>query len=223
MDIFDDVSPDEIDAAGVESEIMDKKPKSFIKRRGKLILVLLGIILFGSIVYYYRGLVIAASVNGNYISRLSVVKELEKRYGKQALDFLITQKLFDVEVSKNNIAISKQEIDNEINSISSDLQKQGQTLAAALAAQGMTESDLRNRVTMQKKLEKILADKIAVADDEITNYIKTNKITFPKGTSTADGREQIRKTIFKNKLNQETNTWISALKARANIKYFVNY
>src|SRR3990167_8103091 len=51
------------------------------------------IIVVGALAYRYKGLLVAATVNGSPISRFSVIEELEKKSGKATLDALIIQKL----------------------------------------------------------------------------------------------------------------------------------
>ena len=53
-------------------------------RKPKVYIPLITIILIG-LLYYNRSLFIVALVNGQPISRIAVVQELEKRNGKQAL------------------------------------------------------------------------------------------------------------------------------------------
>ena len=110
----------------------------------------------------------------------------------------------------------------EIKKIEEQLKEQGKTLAEALSAQGMTEEDLRVQLATQKKLEKLLADKIQVTDEEIAQFIKDSKIVIPAGQEDSY-KNQARDQIQQNKLNDAVGVFIDSLRSTAKIKYFVSY
>jgi len=173
--------------------------------------------------YTQKGLVVAALVNGSPISRMSIVQELEKQSGKQALDAVITKKLIATEIKKQNIVVETVDIDAEIKKIEAQVAGQGGTLAQALAQQGVTEEALREQIMIQKELEILLADQVVVSDDEITEYLKGNTTIPVNGTSSDDVKNQVREQLKGQKFSAVANTWISALKAQATIDYFVSY
>lgn len=139
-----------------------------------------------------------------------------------ALDNLITKKLIDGEAKKRNISISKEDIDLAISNIESQLKTQNQTLDQALAARNMNKDDLIAQITTQKEMEKMLADKTQVSEEDINKFIKDNKVTIPAGKD-ADIRNQVKNQIQQQKFSSEANTFISGLRASASIKYFVSY
>ena len=173
--------------------------------------------------FFAKGLFIAATLNGSPISRLSVIKDLEKQGGKQTLEVIITQKLINTELAKQNISVTKEEVDQEIKKIEAQVTGQGGTLKDALAQQNMTEEKLREQITIQKKLEKVLADKVAVSDTEIDAYIKENKTTPPKDVKVEDFKKQIGDQLKQQKFQQVAQKWVSDLKTNAKINYYVNY
>lgn len=173
--------------------------------------------------YYLKNLFIAATVNGSLISRVKVIKELEKRGGSSILETLITEKLIKQEAAKKNISVSKEEVDSAITSIETNLKSQSQDLKTALAAQGMTLNDLKNQITLQKLLEKMLADKITVTDEEITKYMIDNKVTLPEGTDQENAKSIIKQQIIQEKLGQEIQPLLDSLKKAAKINIFIKY
>lgn len=192
-------------------------------KRKKALIAWAAFILVALGLFFAKGLFVAAWVNGNPISRLSVVGELEKRSGKQALESLIQKKLIETQLNKEGIAITQEEVDEEIKKIESQVAGQNGTLKDALAAQGMTEEQLRDEITVQKKLEKLLVDKIQISDEEVDAYLKDNKITPPKDVKTEDFRKQLSEQLMGQKFQQEAKKWVGDLIGKANIKYFVNY
>lgn len=202
-------------------EVETKKPK-MIKTNVKTAIITGGVVTFLLVAFFARGLVIAATVNGSPISRLSVVRELEKQGGKSVLDDFITEKLIENEARKKGTSVNDEEIDAEMEKVGEQISAQGGTLAEALAARGMSEASFRSEIRVQQELEKLLADKVAVTDEEIQKYITSNKITIPKSEQ-EKAKEQIREQLKNQKLNQEAQTLITNLRNAAKIKYYINY
>ena len=194
-----------------------KKPKPLVIAIGVAVILIIVALFFA------KGHFVAATVNGSPISRWSVIKELEKQGGKQALEAIIDKKLIETELNKQKITATKEEVDAEIEKIKAQVASQGGTLEAALAQQGMTEEKLREQITIQKKLEKLLAYKVAITDAEIDTYIKDSKATPPKDIKMEDFRKQISDQLKGQKFQQEAQKWVSDLTASAKIKYYVNY
>ena len=91
-------------------------------------LPVIGILLLAGLLYAFRSLFVAAMVNGQPISRVSLVRELEKQNGKQALNSLVTKTLIYQEARKQNVSVSDDEINGEMKKIEDNLQQQGQRL-----------------------------------------------------------------------------------------------
>ena len=193
-----------------------------VKSNKKVILAFVVVLAIGAAAYYLRGLVIAATVNGTPISRLSVIRLLEKRSGKNALDVLITQMLIESEAKAKGITVSGDELDQAIKDIETQIAAQGGTLQANLQQGGMTDSEFRDQITIQKKLEKLLGDKISVSDQEVEQYIKDNNITLPQGQE-SESKKQLGDQLQQQKLNREAPQFITDLKATTTIRYYVDY
>ena len=211
----------------VSNVIQENKP-SYISlkfKKSKPIIIAIGVavILVIAALFFAKGLFVAATVNGSPISRLSVIQELEKQGGKQALETIIDKKLIETELNKQNITVAKEEVDEDVKKIEVQVASQGSTLEIALTTQGMTIEKLREQITIQKKLEKLLADKVAVTEEEIDTYLKDLKATPPKDVKTEDFRKQIGDQLKQQKFQQEAQKWVSGLTASAKIKYYVNY
>ncbi len=185
------------------------------------IVVAVGIVLVALL--FAKSLLIAATVNGSPVSRLSLIRELEKQGGKQALEAIIDQKLIEAELQKQGITVSQEEVSEEIKNIEAQVSSQGGTLEQALTMQGLTEETLREQITIQKKLEKLLADKIVVTDEEIDAYMKDSKVPLPKDIKPEDFKKEISIQLKQQKLQQEAQKWISDLTTNAKIRYYVNY
>ena len=205
-------------------EYQQKSDKKSIKIKIsiKTAIIIAVIILLGVLVYTYKGLFIAATVDGSPISRLAIVQKLEKASGKSLLDSLITEKIIQNEANAKKIVVSDDEVNGEIKKIQDQLTTQNNTLDAALASQGMSMDDLKKQLILQMEVEKLVADKINVTDEEVAQYITDNKVSIPEGQEAATN-EQVKNDLRNQKLNKEATALITTLKAQAKIRYFVNY
>ncbi len=210
------------EGASAEPVVKTKRRKHLRKNRIGLLLLLIVLVVLG-VAYRYKGLFVAATVNGSPISRLAVIRELERQSGSQALDALVAKKLITMEAAKRKVTVSAADIDREIKTISDQTSKQGGTLAQALAQQGMTEADLREQILYQKELEKILGDQVTVTDDDVNQYITTNKATAPKGMSDGDFKTQIKEQLKGQKFNSAAGKWMSDAKKGSVINYFADH
>lgn len=196
-----------------------KKTSFKILSKKNLIVLLLLIIVAGA--YYFRSLFLVANVNGTFVSRPEFTKELEKRAGKQVLDDLITKTLITQEAAKKGVAVTSEEVAEEIENISSMLEGQGTTLDEALSLQGQTRLDLEENVSVQKTIEKLLDDKLTVSDQEIKDYFENNPEYFGEDANFDEVKESIAQQLKQEKTSAEYNSWITSLKDEANITYFL--
>lgn len=189
----------------------------------KLAKPLIAIIIITAILLCIRLFVIAALVNWRPVFRTSVIKELEKQSGRDILDSLIDKAIVYQEARVNKIDISKAEIENEISVINELLKKQNLSLDEALTYRGQTKEELKEEIKLQKIIEKILADKITITEEEIGKFFSNNKTLFAKGAQLEDVKETIKQQLSQQKLGVEYKKWIDELRAKAKIFYFVKY
>lgn len=209
-----------IPAGEVREEYVNLK---FKKPKPISIAIGIAVILIGTTFLFTSGIFVAATVNGSPVSRFAVIAELEKQGGKQTLKAIIDKKLIETELNKKGASASKEEIDAEIEKLKTQVASQGGTLETALAQEGLTEEKLREQITIQKKLEILLAAKVAVSEVEIDMYIKDSKATAPKDMKIEDFRKQVGEQLKQQKFQTEAQQWVSDLTTSAKIKYYVNY
>jgi hypothetical protein len=190
------------------------------KRTTLLTIIILAIL---GVLFYFKGLFIAAVVDGKPISRFEVIKELENTSGRQALDALVVKQLISAEANKAGIVVSQKDVDAEIQKMEDKVSKQGGTLELLLAQQGINQDQFREQISLQKKLEKILGDKIQVTDEEVNQYFTQNKITPPAGVSEDEIKNQIREQLKNQKFSTEADKWVTDHKSQASIQYYVWY
>ena len=203
-------------------EHQQKYFKKSIQINTRTAIIIAIVIIIGVLAYIYKGVFIAATVDGSPIMRLTIIQKLEKTSGKNLLDSLINEKLIQNEVRAKNIIVSDDEINSQTKTIESQIATQGGTLDAALAEAGMSMDDLKKQIMAQKEIEKLLADKINVTDEEVAQYIKDNKVSIPQGQE-ATIVDQIKSEMRNQKISTEAQTLITNLKSKAKIQRFVNY
>ncbi len=172
---------------------------------------------------FTRGYIVAATVNGSPISRLSIVGELEKQGGKQALEAAIQEKLLTDALTEKGIVITEEVVDAEIKLIEENVKGQGGTLEAALEQQAMTLEILREQIKTQKGVEEAIADKLVISDEEVAAYAKTAGIEKPAEMTEAEFADAIKSQLKQQKLQTEAAAFVQSLTDSANITYYISY
>ncbi|MFA4827333.1 MAG: SurA N-terminal domain-containing protein [Candidatus Shapirobacteria bacterium] len=188
--------------------------KKIIILHAGLLVVLIAVGIFGYFRFWN-----AATVNGTPISRISYIKAMEKLGGRQTLDSMIDEVLILNEGIAKSVKIDQKVIDDEIAKIEAQLKTQGQTLDAALLANGMTKADLEKQIRV-KKIEGILsAPTTEITQAQIDEFLTANKSMLPTGKTKVE-----LQTLAKEQLALEANqtaatTWFDNLRQSAKIVY----
>ncbi|RJQ24677.1 hypothetical protein C4577_07165 [Candidatus Parcubacteria bacterium] len=190
--------------------------------KSKIPLIVLFVVLLGAL-YYFKSLFLVAVVNGEPIYRYAIVQELEKQSGQQVTGALVTKMLILQEAKKKNINVAEKEINDEIKKIEDNLSKQGQKIDAVLTEQGITKKDLRERIQIQKIVEKLFAKDIKVTDKETKEYFDKNESLFGEDAEYEKVKDTIAQQLQQIKLNEKFQNWITELQKQAKIEYFVSY
>jgi parvulin-like peptidyl-prolyl isomerase len=207
--------------ASITSETKIATPKRSLPIRLKKshMLIIGAILLTAALLFAFRSIFVAALVNGQPITRVELVRELEKQNGKQALNSLITKTLILQEARKQNVSVTQEEVDNEIKKIEGNLSTQGQKLDDVLALQGLTRDSLQEQVRIQKLVEKMVGKDIKITDKEVAAYMEQNKEVLGEATKAEDVKQQLQQ----EQLSEKFQTWIQNLQKNANIMYLVNF
>lgn len=198
------------------------EPKLYKMNKAYVILAIV-LVAIGLLAYKYRSLFVAATVNGQPISRIAVIKEAEKQSGKQTLSNLVRNTLIEQEAKKQNITVTDKEIDAEIKKVEGTLAKQGQKLDQVLALQGITKEDLRKLIRLDKIVGKLVGKDIKVTDKEIDEYVAKNQESLPQDQSEAQIRKSVKERLRQQQLNSKVQTWLESLQKKAKVQYFVQY
>ncbi len=184
---------------------------------GLIFLLVLGL------VYFLVRFLLVASVNGQLVGRLTIIKELEKQRGKKTLDVVILRILIDQEAKKRKVTVSQKDVDAEMLKIETNITVQGSTLDQLLKQQGMKKSDLTEEVRIQLLVSGMVGKNINVTDKEIDDFIDAQKKQLSPNSNQEFSREQIKQQIKQQKLQKKIQTFVTDLKDKAKINYFIKY
>jgi len=188
------------------------------RRKPKLILTwaLIGLVVLGIISFFWfnKGLLLAGRINGRLVTSIEFYNKLTKVSGDQTFDAIVRETLIAQEARKKNITASDQEVDGKLAQIEKRLGGK-ENLDAAISQNNTTLEEVRRQLYLQVLLEKILADKINVTDEEVAKYSAENKDLV------ADmSKEEVKDQLKSDKLNQELGPWLEEVKKNANIQQY---
>lgn len=167
------------------------------------VLLGLGLVLLGWLASKY---LIVAWVDGQPVTRIELLSELEKRYGKDTREQLIVQKLIANEAKNRGTTVSNDEINTEIKRIE---QEQGgaDKLQQVLQLQGISQTEFKELIRLQLLRQKMFGSNATVSDEEVTQYIEQNKEQLPEQVDDAL-RARIKEEIKQQKIATDYNTWL---------------
>ena len=164
--------------------------------------------------------IIVASVNGAPITRFELIRNLEKQGATQVLESLVTEKLVWQTLDEAKIEVSDSEIEGQIIEIEGQIAAQGQNLDDLLEAQGSNRQELKEQLRLTKGVEKILADRVGVTEEEISEYFESNKELLGEDADLEMMHDQIKAQLEQEKQFQAQQEWLQEIKEAAKIKYF---
>jgi hypothetical protein len=164
---------------------------------------------------YKNGFIVAASVNGQPIFSWQLTSELMRRYGKQTIEGMITEKMIDIESVREGVVVSQKDIDARQKDMMKEFGNEV-NIEDVLKMQGLTKSDFDKQVSIQLAVEKMLTKGFAVTDDDITNYLATNSASFT-ATEEAVLKEDVKKTLQDEFIAKTFQSWFTGLKDKSTI------
>jgi hypothetical protein len=188
----------------------------------KMAVIVAIVLVIAGLAFAFRSLAFAAKVNGHFISRFEVISTLEKQSGKEALSFLISQRLVEDEINNKGIKVTDDEVNAEVKKYEDSLKANGTTLEADLAQQKITLAELKKQMSLNLGLEKLLGDKILVTDDEAAKAIKDSGQDIPKGQE-AQALAYVKGQLKQQKGSVAMQALLAELEVKSNITHFVSY
>ncbi|NMB26514.1 MAG: foldase [Tissierellia bacterium] len=118
-----------------------------------------------------------ALVNNEKITKDQLYDYLVQANGQQALNALIIDKIISLEAKSQNINITEENIQNEIDKMKENMGGE-EALNNALQYSGISEEDLKKNIETNLSIKKLLEPEISITEEEQKKYFEENKETF---------------------------------------------
>ena len=186
---------------------MDKTQRNPKVYKAILAVVLLTVTVFAAACSNSQEVV--ANVEGKSITKDELYDAMVKQGGQQALDVLIMKKIVEMEVEKQDIRVSDQAIDEEMDQIAE--QYGGlEAFEQIMGMYGYSTEGMKEDIEMNLKIQALLKPRISITEEEMKEYFEQNKESFAVEEQEANyeqSKEQIEGILFDGKVQAEFNTW----------------
>ncbi|MEK7166530.1 MAG: SurA N-terminal domain-containing protein [Patescibacteria group bacterium] len=198
----------------------DASPKQG-RFKSKRWMVLIAILVIAGIFLFTRGrkLLLAGTVNGQPILKMTLSQRLTDRFGKQMLEALIAENLILEEAGKKKVTADAQEVKAKIASIEAEL-KGSMTLDDSLALQGVTRPEFENQIRLQLLIDKMLSSEATISTEEVTVFVQQNSKTMT-ATTDAGRTQEAEETLKNNKMTKIFSEWFAKIKEQAKIERYL--
>ena len=146
-----------------------------------------------------------------YLYQLEVVTVDIFKSGEEVFDSIVREALIKQEAANKGISVSQEELDKKIKELEDQLGGKD-NFELALKQNKTSLDEVKEQVSIQILVEKILEDEIKITDKEIADYIKENKASSPDLS-----KEEAKEAIKSSKLNEKFTPWFEDLKNNAKI------
>jgi len=211
-----------------KKSVPQKKQKAPIAKRNKKLLKTLSVIagavlVLGSLsmfAYNYKHLFVVGRVNGKFVTRMELNKLLFNAYGKSGFDELVTAKLIEKEIAEKGVKVSSAQLKERKEKISLQVEEsQNVSLEQYLKMQDIPEAEFEDNLKQQLSIEMLFADRIAVSEEEITEFLETYGAQL-EGETDEDKRAQVVDILINQQMGTLFQQWLEKSKGEAEI---VNY
>ncbi|MFV2048944.1 peptidylprolyl isomerase [Metabacillus litoralis] len=120
---------------------------------------------------------VVAKIGNESVTKDDLYTYFVKQNGTTAVDTLITKSIIEQETAKENITITDEEVDAELDELISTYGGE-ETFKQTLASSGLTMEDVEEDVKVNLQIEKLLESKIEITEEEMRTYFDENKDTF---------------------------------------------
>lgn len=118
-----------------------------------------------------------ATVDGEKITKEDLNETLVQAYGEKTLETMIDDKIVALEVKKEKISVSKEEIDEEFEVFVENAGGED-AFNAAMEQSGITEKVFKEDIKQYLSIRKLMEPRIKITDEEIEAYFEENKAAF---------------------------------------------
>lgn len=179
--------------------------KEFVKQKGyKYTILSMFLVLIISITGCSKESVVA-KIDNNVITKDELYNVLVEQNGEQVLESLISEKVIELEAEKEKVEVSEEEIQKELDELKEAYGGE-EVFNQAMTTYGYTLEALKDNITMNIKLKKLIEPTISISEEEISSYFEMNKETFSQ-------EEQVKASHILVETEEKAKEVIEKLKA----------
>jgi foldase protein PrsA len=146
----------------------------------KYIIISIGILVIAGAAYL--GLTrsneeVVARVGGEVITKDELYDFMVQQTGQEALDNLVVKKIIELEAEVQNIEVTAEEIDKEVEELA-EYYGGKDAMTQTLAMYNINLDQVREDVTVNIKLEKLLSQRIEITDQEVQEHFQANQEAY---------------------------------------------
>lgn len=120
---------------------------------------------------------IVAKIGDMTVTKSELYDELVSQNGAQVLDILIADKIMQLEVEKQEINITDEQIEAGVEEMKG-FYGSDDALNKELETYGITLDDVKNNIKSNLQIEMLLESYIDITDEEISEFFEANKASF---------------------------------------------
>lgn len=127
---------------------------------------------------------VVASVGDEDITKEELYQSLVSKNGAEALEALISEKIVELEAKKENIEVTEEDIEKEMQKII-DYYGSEDAFNQVLENAGYAKDDVKKNIRTSIEIEKLIEPTLGITEDEMKQYFNDNKANF-------DQKEQVK-------------------------------
>ncbi len=207
------------DLSPVELKKQVSQSSTYITRSWKHI-VLIAILVIAALLWKFKGQFVVAIVNGQPVSRWQLNDTLMKKFGDQALESMINERLIISAMRQKGIFVTTDDINTREKQIENRLQGK-MTLDDALKAQGLSKDDFKRQLEIQISIEKFFDKDASISSTEVEEYIGQNKEAYKNATDPAALKIEVANTLKQQKIADLFEKWFADIRKNAKIQKYL--
>ena len=117
---------------------------------------------------------VVAKVNDETITKEELYNFMVSQNGRQVLDYMISEKIVEMEAKAQNISVTKEEVDEKI---AKAAEQYGgiEIFEQTITSYGYSMNAIREDIEKSLIIEKLIGDRVEITEEEMKNYFEENK------------------------------------------------
>lgn len=197
-----------------------KKGFNFILLVKILLVIAIGAVVF-LLVQKNRSMIIAGTVNKAVVTRWELNAKMSEKYADQTFEEIVSEKLLNENLKKNNISVTSQEVQDELAKIKAQYGGEEQFQAAILQF-GMTEAKAVQSIEQSIGLKKLIESmgEIVITDEMVSTYFTENKESYAD-KKLEDVAAQIKDSLYQQEIYTKSQEWYAQIRKDAKVNSYL--